>query len=568
MPNTFDSFSNGDVIDAHNVYELHGPIQDLERGKAFFAVANVSSSTSTAFVADLEPPPDSTHQEGLFVHLKVPVTNAAGSPDVTLELNGLGAKPIFKGDGQSLAAGDLLADQMVALVYDPAAGSGGAFLLLSASSAGGSGPITWSDLPFDQPTGNTILGSSSLASNTGDYSTAVGFEALRDNTTGYWNTATGAYVLSHNTTGLSNVAVGTYALQLNTDGSDNVAIGVQAGNSNDSGSSNIAIGSYSLASNTDSGANIAIGREALYNSTAADNTAIGYIAMRDTVDGSSNVGVGYGALTGNVSGSFNSAVGREAMFSNTGAQNTGMGYTALANNQGDYNCAFGSNCLAQNTTGYSNSAMGASALAVNTTGYENCAIGIGALASNTGGVRNIAIGTSAAGANDVGSDNVAIGRYALVSNTSGNNNTTLGYYAGSSLTVGSGNIAIGANIEVADPAEDNQINLGNCLMRNGPRQSVSLRAGSLAYANSSDTAILDLTALRGWVGFTDDANGWCRLRVNPSSIAIEASSADWVASASPASGEVGLYVSSGALHMVLGSAAARVIGFTDQTMAY
>ena len=92
--------------------------------------------------------------------------------------------------------------------------------------------------------------------------------------------------------------------------------------------------------------------------------------------------------------------------------------------------------------------------------------------------------------------------------------------------------------------------------------------GSLAYANSSDTEILDLTDLRGWIGFADNENGWCRLRINPDGIAIEASSADWVASATPTSSQVGLYVSSGSLHMVLGSAAARSIGFTDNSISF
>jgi hypothetical protein len=248
--------------------------------------------------------------------------------------------------------------------------------------------------------------------------------------------------------------------------------------------------------------------------------------------------------------------------------NTILGGNSLAYNSGDNNTAVGREALRENTTGNANSALGTGALLSNTEGYENCAFGIGALGSNNAGIRNVAMGSSAAGANTIGSDNVAIGRYALSSNTQGYNNTALGFHAGASLTVGSNNIAIGASIDVEDPAENGQINVGNCFLRNGPRKNASVRAGSAAYANSSDTAILDLTNLRGWVGFTDGGDGWCRLRVKPTGIAIEASSADWVASSTPASGEVGLYVSSGALHMILGSAAARTIGFTDQTMTF
>lgn len=109
MPSTFSNFVNGDVIQANHVLEMHEPIQNIERGKAFYAEAEPSpTSTSTAYVASLDPAPDSTPLTGMLIHMKVPVTNDAGSPDVTLELNGTTAVAILKRDGQSLEAGDLL----------------------------------------------------------------------------------------------------------------------------------------------------------------------------------------------------------------------------------------------------------------------------------------------------------------------------------------------------------------------------------------------------------------------------------------------------------------------------
>lgn len=618
MSSSFSEFSDGEIIHASHVTELHEPIQRLESGAAFYASVDTFSSSSTAYSAALEPEPAPGYSPGLMVNLKIPATNATGSPDVTLELNGLGPKPILKGDGQSLEAGDLLGDQMVTVVYDDA--GSGAFRLVSSGSSGSSGPLTWDDLGLDEPvTNSTSLGRDSLAANTGDQNTAVGWQALQANTEASYNTAVGCHALESNLTGEYNVAVGANALSGSTEASSNTAIGADAlratttgysnsalgqgalvnnttgycnqafGNgalaSNTEGvdnvaightalyqaaaaSNNIAIGSYAMQQNLAGSENVAIGREAMFHAQSSDNVAIGYISQRDNTEGGSNTAVGYGSLTSNSTGNGNCAFGREALYLNLGSNNCGLGVYALQNNQGDSNCAIGGGCLQGNTTGYFNVALGASAMISNTTGFENCAFGTSALGSNADGVRNISVGTNSAVANVSGSNNVSIGCHALAANTDGNNNTTLGYYAGATLTTGSGNIVIGSNIDVAEAGEDNQINIGNCILRNGPRQNASLRAGSSAYADASDTAVVDLSNLRGWIGFCDDADGWCRLRVNPGSIVIEASSADWVASATPSAGEVGLYLSGTSLQLVLGTGAARNIGFTDNTVAF
>src|SRR5215471_16999213 len=65
----------------------------------------------------------------------------------------------------------------------------------------------------DGVTFNTALGIDALVNNTtGGDNTAIGFKALENNTTGFSNTATGAAALEH-TTGSSNTATGAGALQ-------------------------------------------------------------------------------------------------------------------------------------------------------------------------------------------------------------------------------------------------------------------------------------------------------------------------------------------------------------------
>lgn len=126
MPSSFNSFVNGDGIEASDVSEMHAPIQNLERGASYYAGA--SGGSSTAYTVTLSPAPDSPYQAGMIVNFKVHTANGAGSPDVTLNANSVGAKPILKNGGASLSASDLAAGQVVSVVYDTA--GSGAFHLI------------------------------------------------------------------------------------------------------------------------------------------------------------------------------------------------------------------------------------------------------------------------------------------------------------------------------------------------------------------------------------------------------------------------------------------------------
>jgi hypothetical protein len=224
------------------------------------------------------------------------------------------------------------------------------------------------------PGGNTAEGKNALFSVTagGKNNTAVGFQALYNNTTGDGNTGLGARALINNITGINNTAVGAAAL-LNNNGSLNTATGNSALLSNTSGSGNTATGDQALLSNTIGDGNTAVGSQALLSNT---------------------IGLG------------NTAVGANALYNNTTGQNTAIGESALyLNTQGELNTAVGSVSLFLNSTGDQNTAIGHQALTNNTTGENNTAIGFQALSNNATGNSNTAVGHNA-GANVVTASNV------------------------------------------------------------------------------------------------------------------------------------------------------------------
>src|SRR6266853_1954145 len=76
---------------------------------------------------------------------------------------------------------------------------------------------------------NTALGVDALFNNTtGLDNTGIGWDALYSNTSGFQNTANGFDALESNTIGNQNTANGFEALKDNTTGSRNVAIGSSA----------------------------------------------------------------------------------------------------------------------------------------------------------------------------------------------------------------------------------------------------------------------------------------------------------------------------------------------------
>ena len=280
---------------------------------------------------------------------------------------------------------------------------------------------------------NVAIGKNAL-SNTitgfqGNYLTAVGFEALKNDTWGYFNTGIGSSALFSNTTGLANTAVGSNSLYSNTTANYNTAVGTSALRLNTTGESNTATGNSALESNT---------------------------------TGSFNTAVGAGVLKGNTTGVRNTASGFNALEKNTtGNDNTATGWYALGlNTTGEQNTAYGWYVLYKNTTGARNTAVGLGVLKNNTTGNENSAFGYDALANNSTGANNTAIGRESLAANSTGSNNTALGAYSSVGSTL-NNATAIGYQATASA--------------------DNMIRLGNT--------AVTVIGGQVAWTAASDSRI-------------------------------------------------------------------------------
>jgi Chaperone of endosialidase len=157
---------------------------------------------------------------------------------------------------------------------------------------------------------NTVLGDDALLNNTGFFNTAIGFNALFENTTGNSNTATGYSALGSNTTGALNTAEGTAALFRNTTGAENTAIGSQTLLFNTTGGNNTATGSLALLNNTTGNSNTANGRSALVrNTTGNSNTATGFGALSNNTTGSNNIALGLNAGTNLTTGRQNIYIG-------------------------------------------------------------------------------------------------------------------------------------------------------------------------------------------------------------------------------------------------------------------
>lgn len=126
MPTTFTDIDDGDIIYAAHVTEVREPIQNLERGAAFYG--GESAGTSTAYQLSMPHVPDDPYPTGMIVNFKVHAENDEGSPDVTLDVNGIGPKPLRRNNGIALLEADLKEGQMVSVIYDAA--DGGQFFLL------------------------------------------------------------------------------------------------------------------------------------------------------------------------------------------------------------------------------------------------------------------------------------------------------------------------------------------------------------------------------------------------------------------------------------------------------
>jgi len=125
------------------------------------------------------------------------------------------------------------------------------------------------------------------------FNTAIGQNALRDNTNGQGNTALGFAALQASIAASGgNTAVGASALPSLTTGFWNTAIGEAAALNLRAGTDNTVVGRAALLTNVNGANNTAVGGNALFFATGSANIAIGKDAGSSVTIGSSNILIG------------------------------------------------------------------------------------------------------------------------------------------------------------------------------------------------------------------------------------------------------------------------------------
>jgi len=206
------------------------------------------------------------------------------------------------------------------------------------------------------------IGTSALEDSSGNFITAVGVEALKENTTGDQNTAVGNLALRDNTTADKSTAVGYSALLL-SNAIGNTAVGPQTLDANTSGTYNCAYGIAALGNNASGNYNVAIGGLKAMTScvSGVGNVAIaGFKALDALDDGDYNVAIGHQAGSLIEGGSSNVLIGRSAGIAMVDADsNVCVGYVAGNDlTSGQVNTCVGFNAGNTLTTGSNNTLLG------------------------------------------------------------------------------------------------------------------------------------------------------------------------------------------------------------------
>jgi hypothetical protein len=315
------------------------------------------------------------------------------------------------------------------------------------------------------------------------------------------------------TTGDWNTALGYNAGTALTSGMMNVMIGNNAGSSLSTTNSNVAIGNNAGVQIVGTG-NVAIGNQAMYYSGSGFaqnyNVAIGYDAAKHGAKSAQRViAIGTFAYEGDSSNS-------------TGANDSvAVGYSALKNIEtGDYNVAVGNFTLDALTEGEKNVAIGHNSGTGLTTGSNNIAIGYAALDAATTESHNIGIGYAALGGASLsgGINNMALGSYTLDGLTSGDNNLAVGYDAGGSVSTGSHNTTLGyqsgrliqagdKNITLGWTAGDNLTSGSNNVMIGGADAASATGSDQLSISSGDGSPVWITGTSAGVVSIGDSGSG-------------------------------------------------------------
>lgn len=453
--------------------------------------------------------------------------------------------------------------------------------------------------------GNTAVGNSALQGTTsGQYNTAVGYLA------GAYGTTAGGNVYIGREAGLNcnadlNVFVGVQAGLVVVNGAGNTCVGAGAGQGDfsdctyignqaggyssgtASGVNNSCVGAYALNSLTTASSVNAFGYSAGANiSTATQANAFGNVALGSHTTGGYSDAFGYCALYLNVTGVDNAAFGNQALAHFTGSYATAFGAASATNlTTGARASAFGFYSAANASTADDLSAFGAYALQNLTTGGANSAFGSYALSSVTTSAGNVAFGASA-GFYATGAWNALFGTSSGQALTTGSYNTLLGCngVGGSSLTTGSYCVTLGYNCDVLTATGSYQVNLANLVKRdsNGalffykgttsPSEIWQVTSdGKMRWQFNDSVALSANTAYAiGQAGSTivgewmlqTSAWGYAKVRLtSATTLTISDNTAEIVASSTPTSTQLGIYISSGVLYMKSGTSYTAKVTF-------
>ena len=353
---------------------------------------------------------------------------------------------------------------------------------------------------------STAVGAFALTSQLSGRNHAFGFRALQDLTQGVYNTAVGGETLENVVNGGYNTAVGTFAGRFNQNGDENCLFGYKAGYDINGGDANVAVGYEAFQNATTGNYNVAIGKQAMSSAavTGDFNIAIGRTCLQQVTSGTQNLAIGVDSLTTMNTGSYNVALGPSALRLGGGAlsNNTAVGAQSGRNTTSNNNAFFGYYSGYGNTSGI-NTAIGHRALYTNQAGTGNVAVGNDVMYYNNGGSFNVAVGNAANQANQTGSRNVHIGQQAgeynsgtlitavgnqaaqgLSNNTNagsfgtyigayagreintGQSNTFIGYASGQEVTTGGNNTIVGSYDGNGD-GMDIRTTSGNAIISNG-----------------------------------------------------------------------------------------------------
>lgn len=398
--------------------------------------------------------------------------NHAVTGAATLNLNGLGAKPILKNFDKPLDAGDIKAGHFVRVIYDNSSGGSWQMISSSANASGGgvAGSGTTNGVAFFSNNTTITADGANFKYNSGTYTEltlgkinvkskstngdnlAIGANAGNATMAGSFNTMYGANTGAALTTGGDNAFFGTGAGSVNTIGLNNSFFGSGAGAGNTTGQFNTFFGSDAGLTNITGTNLVVIGKGANVASTNLTNAIA--IGANTNIAGSNSVVIG-----NNITGlGINTSSPTRMLDVNGGARIRNLSFTGSvitvdgSGNLGMATLNAGINPWTVSGTNVQTISNAHNVDILSSTGYY--AIGNQRVISRQGGSIYLGAGTALTGDN-----NLFYGASAGQSNTTGSNNIFLGPNAGKNNTTGNNNIAIGSGSNVSGTI-NNAIALG------------------------------------------------------------------------------------------------------------